>query len=120
MFLKAQDGVLSAPAVARYGKLLMVRQICGRLCAWQLYMWLPVRAGLNGVRLGPSLNVPNGSLGSFGAVTPTETPFESRKQLFDVAASGPLAGFAVSLALFAYGLQVRPRIRYVLCVLRPT
>lgn len=65
-----------------------------------------IMAGLNGVRLGPSLNVPNGSLGSFGAVTPTETPFESRKQLFDVAASGPLAGFAVSLALFAYGLQL--------------
>lgn len=59
------------------------------------------------MRLGPSLNLPNGSLGSFGAVTPTETPYETRTQLFDVAAAGPVLGFGVALAMFGYGLAVR-------------
>jgi hypothetical protein len=64
-------------------------------------------AGISGVRLGPSLNIPNGSLGSFGAVTPAETPYQDRTQLFDVAAAGPVPGFLVAVGLFAYGLSVR-------------
>ena len=68
------------------------------------------------MKLGPSLNVPNGSLGSFGAVTPTETPFENRTQLFDVAAAGPVLGFGVALGLFAYGLAVRSMHHLCACV----
>jgi hypothetical protein len=64
-------------------------------------------AALRGVKLGPSLLVPNSSLGTFGAVTPTETPFKDRTTLWDVAAAGPIAGVLVAGSLFVYGLQVR-------------
>ena len=65
-------------------------------------------AAVNDVKLGPSLNVPNGSLGSFGAVTPIASPFRSRREVFDVAAAGPVFGTIVAGSLFAYGLVVRP------------
>lgn len=64
-------------------------------------------AAVNNVKLGPSLNVPNGSLGSFGAVTPAESPYKTRKELFDVAFAGPLFGTIVAGSLFIYGLMVR-------------
>lgn len=66
-----------------------------------------VIAAVCDVKLGPSLNVPNGSLGSFGAVTPTASPYRTRREVFDVAFAGPLCGSVVAAALFAYGIIVR-------------
>ena len=57
-----------------------------------------------GVTLGPPFLVPNGSLGSFGAVRQIRTMLEDRTQLFDIASAGPLAGSAVAGALFLFGL----------------
>ena len=61
-------------------------------------------ARARGVTLGPPFLVPNGSLGSFGAVRQIRTMLEDRTQLFDIAAAGPLAGSAVAGALFLFGL----------------
>jgi hypothetical protein len=66
-----------------------------------------VAARLRGIKLGPTLFVPNGSLGTFGSVTRPESAFRERSQLWDFAAAGPVLGLAAGAALFAYGLQVR-------------
>jgi membrane-associated protease RseP (regulator of RpoE activity) len=43
-------------------------------------------------------------IGTFGAVIRIRGPIPSRRALFDVAAAGPLAGFAVALPVFLVGL----------------
>ena len=52
------------------------------------------------VKLGPSFFIPNGQIGSFGGVLPLRSMVRDRRDLFDVAAAGPLAG--------APGLDPRP------------
>jgi len=48
-------------------------------------------------------------IGTFGAVIRIRGPIPHRRALFDVAAAGPLAGFAVALPVFVVGLlQARP------------
>ena len=49
--------------------------------------------------------VPSISTGVFGTITPFKSPPPSSKALFDFAVAGPLAGFAVSLALLFTGLE---------------
>lgn len=44
-------------------------------------------------------------LGTFGAFIQMRSPAEDRKGLFDVAISGPLAGFVVAVPTLLYGLQ---------------
>lgn len=44
-------------------------------------------------------------LGTFGAFIQLRSPAENRRGLFDVAISGPLAGFAMALPLLFFGLQ---------------
>jgi hypothetical protein len=44
--------------------------------------------------------------GIFGAITPLKSPPPSTKALFDFSVAGPLAGFAVSLALLFSGLEL--------------
>ena len=61
-------------------------------------------ARARGVTLSPPFLVPNGSLGSFGAVRQIKSMLDDRTQLFDIAAAGPLAGSAVAGALFLFGL----------------
>jgi membrane-associated protease RseP (regulator of RpoE activity) len=61
-------------------------------------------AKARGVTLGPPFLIPNGSLGTFGAVTQIKSVLPNRTHLFDVAAAGPLAGGAAAAALFLYGL----------------
>lgn len=56
------------------------------------------------VKLGPSYFIPDGRLGTFGGVTPIKGLVPKRQSLFDVAAAGPIAGGAVSLALLLTGL----------------
>jgi Zn-dependent protease len=46
----------------------------------------------------------NPYLGTLGAVIRIQSPFESRKALFDVGIAGPLAGLAVAIPVVALGL----------------
>jgi hypothetical protein len=63
-------------------------------------------AKLRSIKLGPILLVPNGSLGTFGAVTRSQSVLKDRGQLWELAASGPVLGLLGAAALFARGLQV--------------
>lgn len=63
-----------------------------------------VAAAVRGVRLGASYFLPNGQLGSFGAITPIKSVTRNYDDLWDVAFAGPLAGGLVSLSLFLFGL----------------
>jgi len=56
------------------------------------------------VKMGPSFFIPNGAIGSFGAVTPFKSMVRTRADLFDVSVAGPAAAGAVALALFLAGL----------------
>jgi membrane-associated protease RseP (regulator of RpoE activity) len=57
-----------------------------------------------GVRLGPTYFIPNLQIGSFGAITPIASLLPSRRELWDVAAAGPIAGGLASAALLFAGL----------------
>lgn len=57
-------------------------------------------------KIGLPLLVPNGQLGTFGAVTQLRSLAEDRQSLFDFAAAGPFAGGAVAAALFLAGLAL--------------
>lgn len=49
-----------------------------------------------------------GSLGTLGAVIFIRSPLKTRRALFDVGISGPLAGLVVALPLFIIGLLLPP------------
>ena len=51
--------------------------------------------------------------GTMGAVIRTRSPIVSRKVLFDIGVSGPLAGFFVSLVILIVGLLTLPPIDYL-------
>jgi membrane-associated protease RseP (regulator of RpoE activity) len=61
-------------------------------------------ARLHNVKLSPPYLIPNGSLGTFGAVTQIKSVLKTRTQLFDVAFAGLAAGGAASALLFLAGL----------------
>lgn len=63
-----------------------------------------VAGALRGVKSGLPLFVPNGQLGTFGAITQLRSLAADRAALLDFALAGPAAGAAVATALFAYGL----------------
>lgn len=65
-----------------------------------------IAASIRKIKLGPSFFLPNGQLGSFGAVTQIKSLVRSRSDLWDVAFSGPLAGALASFALFFGGLYL--------------
>lgn len=44
-------------------------------------------------------------LGTFGAIIRSKSPFKNRKELLDVGATGPIAGFAISILALIFGLQ---------------
>jgi membrane-associated protease RseP (regulator of RpoE activity) len=48
---------------------------------------------------GPTL------LGTFGAVIKSKSPFKTRRDLLDVGAAGPIAGFVVAVVVIIIGLQ---------------
>ena len=58
------------------------------------------------LKVGLPLLVPNGQLGTFGAVTQLRSLAEDREALFDFAAAGPFAGGAVAAVLFLAGLAM--------------
>lgn len=43
-------------------------------------------------------------LGTFGAIIRSKAPFKNRKELLDVGATGPIAGFAISILALVFGL----------------
>ena len=49
---------------------------------------------------------PQISLGTLGAVIKMDAPIHDRNKLFDVGASGPIAGLVVAIPLLAYGLSL--------------
>lgn len=56
------------------------------------------------IKLGPPLFVPNGQLGSFGALSQLKSLVRNRTDLFDLAFSGPAASGIVSASVFIGGL----------------
>jgi membrane-associated protease RseP (regulator of RpoE activity) len=51
--------------------------------------------------------------GTFGAVIKTRSPILTRKALFDIGVSGPIAGFIVSVGFLIYGLMTLPGIDFI-------
>ena len=74
------------------------------------------------IKLGPPLFIPNGQLGSFGAITQLKSLVRNRRDLFDVSAAGPAAAALASLALFTAGLVFTsgsvPKVRTYSWILR--
>lgn len=61
-------------------------------------------AAMRGVKLSPPYFIPNGQIGTFGAITQFKSLVSNREDMFDVAIAGPLAGGSAAAALFVYGL----------------
>ena len=69
-------------------------------CAASHELGHALAARLHSVKLSPPYLIPNGSLGTFGAVTQIKSVLQNRTQLFDVAFAGLAAGGAASALLF--------------------
>ena len=63
-----------------------------------------VAAAARGVKIGPSFLLPNGQIGTFGAITPLRSLVPTLDDLWDVAAAGPAAGGLAAVVLVLYGL----------------
>lgn len=57
-----------------------------------------------------------GSIGTFGAVIRIREPLRRTRQLFNVGAAGPLAGFVVALGVLLLGAATLPPVSYLLSV----
>jgi hypothetical protein len=68
-----------------------------------------ISARFNNLKISQTLWIPNGSLGTFGAVTRLGSPLRNRQQLWDFAGAGPIAGLLVAGSFFVVGLQVFSR-----------
>ena len=64
------------------------------------------RTWLVQVKLGVPLFVPNGQIGLYGAVTQFKSLVATRAAMLDIAIAGPVAGGALSAALFLIGLSM--------------
>jgi membrane-associated protease RseP (regulator of RpoE activity) len=68
----------------------------------------------NGIRVSLPYFIPGPTLfGTFGAVIRSKSPFKNRKDLLDVGAAGPIAGFVIAVIALGVGLshsQVVPAI----------
>jgi membrane-associated protease RseP (regulator of RpoE activity) len=59
-----------------------------------------------GIKVSLPYFIPGPTLfGTFGAVIRSKSPFKTRRDLLDVGAAGPIAGFVVSVAVIAIGLS---------------
>ncbi len=65
-----------------------------------------IAAFMRKIKIGVPFLIPNSQLGTFGTLTQIKSTPETRADLFDVAAAGPLAGSMVGLNLFVYGLTL--------------
>ena len=60
----------------------------------------------NNVKISLPFFLPSIQIGSFGAITRFESLIPNRSVLFDIACAGPLAGFAFSLVILLFGLNL--------------
>ena len=72
------------------------------LGAHEMGHWFACRA--HGIRATLPYFIPGFPLGTFGAVIRIREPISHRRALFDVAAAGPIAGFAVALPILVHGV----------------
>jgi membrane-associated protease RseP (regulator of RpoE activity) len=70
----------------------------------ELAHWLVAKQ--RNVRLGIPFLIPNITIGTFGSITQFRSPCPDLKTKFDVAVAGPVAGGALSFAMFAAGLAL--------------
>lgn len=72
------------------------------LGAHEMGHWVACR--IHGIRATLPYFIPGFPLGTFGAVIRIRAPIPDRRALFDVAAAGPIAGFAVALPILIHGI----------------
>lgn len=65
-----------------------------------------VAAAARGVKLGLPFFIPSLQIGTYGTITPLESYPRLRKDLFDVAVSGPLVGLISSIGALIAGLVI--------------
>ena len=76
-----------------------------------------IAARMRGLRVSLPYYLPvpfPGSLGTFGAVIRIREPLRRTTQLFDVGASGPLAGFVVAVGVLLVALATLPDVEYLI------
>lgn len=64
-----------------------------------------IMASFRNVKLGLPFFIPSLQIGTFGIITPLESYARLRRDLFDVAVSGPIVGIGASLFALIYGLS---------------
>lgn len=65
-----------------------------------------IESKINGIKVSLPYFIPGPTiLGTFGAVIRSKSPFKNRKNLLDVGAAGPIAGFVVAVIVVILGLS---------------
>lgn len=64
-----------------------------------------IMASFRNVKLGLPFFIPSLQIGTFGTITPFESYARLRRDLFDIAVSGPIVGIGTSLFALIYGLS---------------
>ena len=65
-----------------------------------------VESRINGIKVSLPYFIPGPTLfGTFGAVIKSKSPFKTRRDLLDVGAAGPIAGFVVAVIVIIVGLS---------------
>ena len=65
-----------------------------------------IESRINGIKVSLPYFIPGPTiLGTFGAVIRSKSPFKNRKNLLDVGATGPIAGFVVAVVVVILGLS---------------
>ncbi|MFH1177390.1 MAG: site-2 protease family protein [Acidobacteriota bacterium] len=110
--------LLFHPAVLRAG-LQFSLPLLAILLTHEMAHWLACRAHRLDSTLPFFIPIPIG-IGTFGAFIKIRTPIASKRELLDVGASGPLAGFLVSIPVLFAGIALSqpvaelPRTGYVI------
>jgi membrane-associated protease RseP (regulator of RpoE activity) len=64
-----------------------------------------IESKINGIKVSLPYFIPGPTLfGTFGAVIKSKSPFKNRRDLLDVGAAGPIAGFVVAVVVIIIGL----------------
>ncbi len=65
-----------------------------------------IESRINGIKVSLPYFIPGPTLfGTFGAVIRSKSPFKTRRDLLDVGAAGPIAGFVVAVVVIIIGLS---------------
>ncbi len=65
-----------------------------------------IESRINGIKVSLPYFIPGPTLfGTFGAVIKSKSPFRTRRDLLDVGAAGPIAGFVVAVIVIIIGLS---------------